>query len=210
MATKKTDINTEISRCINQLLLKEPFYAHILAGTVREVTTNIPTAAVGFNNELILLMVNETFFLNELKTVSERVAVLKHETLHLVFRHLFRDKIKEDSELFNIAADLVVNQYIGAWKLPDNAVTLKAFPDLNLKPEQNITAKDIVKGTKMNIQYNNDGTMTDFDLSEPGITWLIYVILASPLSVQQIINQWNSYAKNNKTNNTSDQTSDFA
>ena len=81
---------------------------------------------------------------------------------------------------------------------------------LNLKPEQNITAKDIVKGTKMNIQYNNDGTMTDFDLSEPGITWLIYVILASPLSVQQIINQWNSYAKNNKTNNTSDQTSDFA
>jgi predicted metal-dependent peptidase len=138
MASKKTDINTEISRCINQLLLKEPFYAHILAGTVREVTTNIPTAAVGFNNELILLMVNETFFLNELKSVSERVAVLKHETLHLVFRHLFRDKIKEDSELFNIAADLVVNQYIGAWKLPDNAVTLKAFPDLNLKPEQTL------------------------------------------------------------------------
>jgi hypothetical protein len=81
---------------------------------------------------------------------------------------------------------------------------------LNLKPEQNITAKEIVKATKMNIQYNNDGVMTDFDLSEPGITWLIYVILASPLSVDQIINQWNSYAKNNKTNDTSDQTTNFA
>jgi len=138
MATKKTDINTEISRCINQLLLKEPFYAHILAGTVREVTTKIPTAAVGFNNELIKLMVNETFFLNELKSVSERVAVLKHETLHLVFRHLFRDKISEDPELFNIAADLVVNQYIGTWKLPDSALTLKLFPDLNLKSEMNL------------------------------------------------------------------------
>jgi len=140
MATKKSDqnIETELSRCINQLLLKEPFFAHILAGTVRKITNEVPTAAVGFSNDLILLMVNENFFLKELKSSSERTAVLKHEVLHLVFRHLFRDKIKEDAELFNIAADIVVNQYIGSWKLPNNAVTLKIFPDLNLKPEQHL------------------------------------------------------------------------
>lgn len=140
MATKKStqNIETELSRCINQLLLKEPFFAHVLAGTVRKITDEIPTAAVGFSNDLILLMVNENFFLKELKSASERTAVLKHEVLHLVFRHLFRDKIKEDSELFNIAADIVVNQYIGSWKLPDNAVTLKTFPDLNLQPEQHL------------------------------------------------------------------------
>ena len=138
MAKKQTDINTEASRCINQLLLKEPFYAHILAGTVRKITEDVPTAAVGFSSDLILLMVNEDFFLNELKTSSERTAVLKHEVLHLVFRHLFRDKINEDAVLFNIAADIIVNQYIGSWKLPDNAVTLKTFPDLNLKPEQHL------------------------------------------------------------------------
>ena len=138
MAKKQTDINTEASRCINQLLLKEPFYAHILAGTVRKITEDVPTAAVGLSNDLILLMVNEEFFLKELKSESERTAVLKHEVLHLVFRHLFRDKIKEDAELFNIAADIVVNQYIGSWKLPDSAVTLKTFPDLQLKPEQHL------------------------------------------------------------------------
>ncbi len=140
MATKKSSlkIDTELSRCINQLLLKEPFFAHILAGTVRKITDEVPTAAVGFSNDLILLMVNEDFFLKELKSESERTAVLKHEVLHLVFRHLFRDKIKEDAELFNIAADIVVNQYIGFWKLPDSAVTLKTFPDLNLKPEQHL------------------------------------------------------------------------
>jgi hypothetical protein len=81
---------------------------------------------------------------------------------------------------------------------------------LKLKPEQNITAKEIVKATEMNLKYDNDGVMIDFDFSDPGITWLIYVILASPLSVQQIINQWNSYAKNNKVNNPSDQTANFA
>jgi predicted metal-dependent peptidase len=140
MATKKSSlkIDTELSRCINQLLLKDPFFAHILAGTVRKITDEVPTAAVGFSNDLILLMVNEDFFLKELKSESERTAVLKHEVLHLVFRHLFRDKIKEDAELFNIAADIVVNQYIGSWKLPDSAVTLKTFPDLNLKPEQHL------------------------------------------------------------------------
>ena len=140
MATKKSSLNieTELSRCVNQLLLKEPFYAHILAGTVRKITDEISTAAVGFSNDLILLMVNEQFFLTELTSTSERTAVLKHEVLHLVFRHLFRDKINEDAELFNIAADIVVNQYIGSWKLPDNAVTLKTFPDLNFKPEQNL------------------------------------------------------------------------
>jgi len=138
MAKKQTDINTEVSRCINQLLLKEPFFAHILARTVRKITDEVPTAAVGLSNDLILLMVNEEFFLKELKSESERTAVLKHEVLHLVFRHLFRDKIKEDPELFNLAADIVVNQYIGSWKLPDNAITLKTFPDLNLKPEQHL------------------------------------------------------------------------
>ena len=140
MASKKTaqNIETEVSRCINQLLLKEPFYAHILAGTVRKITDEIATAAVGLSSNLILLMVNEDFFLKELKSSSERTAVLKHEVLHLVFRHLFRDKIKEDAELFNIAADIVVNQYIGSWKLPDSAVTLKTFPDLNLKSEQHL------------------------------------------------------------------------
>ena len=138
MAKSKLNIEEELSRCVNQLLLQEPFYAHVLAGTVRAITDEVQTAAVGFRNELIMLMVNEDFFLKELKSASQRTAVLKHEVLHLVFRHLFRDKIKEDPELFNIAADIVVNQYIGQWELPDTAVTIKRFPDLNLKTEQSL------------------------------------------------------------------------
>jgi hypothetical protein len=79
---------------------------------------------------------------------------------------------------------------------------------LKLKPEQNITAKEIVKATEMNIRYDNDGVMNDYDMPEPGIEWLIFTILASPLSVQQIINQWNSYAKSN--NNTNAEPTNFA
>ena len=129
-------IEVEISRCVNQLLMKEPFFSHILSGTVRTITDQIPTAAVGIKDECIMLMINQEFFLSELKTASQRIAVLKHETLHLVFKHLFRDLIKKDPELMNIAADIVVNQYIGQWDLPESAVTLNTFPDMELEAEQ--------------------------------------------------------------------------
>lgn len=131
-------INTEISRCVNQLLLKEPFYAHILSGTTRMISSKIPTAAVGLHDGKILLMINEEFFLKNLRTSSERVAVLKHEILHLVFKHLFRELKNKDHELMNLAADIVVNQYIGSWNLPDTAVTLSTFPELQLEPGQTL------------------------------------------------------------------------
>ena len=37
------NINDEISRCIIQMLVSEPFYAHLLSGIVRVVTNDIPT-----------------------------------------------------------------------------------------------------------------------------------------------------------------------
>jgi predicted metal-dependent peptidase len=61
---------------------------------------------------------------------------LKHETLHLVFKHLFRELHNKDHELMNLAADIVVNQYIGEWELPESAITLSTFPDLELEPGQ--------------------------------------------------------------------------
>ncbi len=127
------NINDEISRCIIQMLISEPYYAHFLSGIVRNITEEIPTAAVGLNNTKVTLYINPIFFLKELTTFSSRVAVIKHETLHLLFKHLFRQDLKKyESKLFNIAADLVVNQFIGKWDLPKSAVTLSSFPDLDL------------------------------------------------------------------------------
>ena len=136
--SNEASIEDEISRCVNQLLLKEPFFSHILSGTVRTITDQIPTAAVGIRDGCILLMINEGFFLNELKSKTQRIAVLKHETLHLIFKHLFRNLIKKDPELMNIAADIVVNQYIGEWELPETAITLDTFPDMELDAEQSM------------------------------------------------------------------------
>jgi predicted metal-dependent peptidase len=137
--TEKSFVQEELSRCIIKLLLKEPFYAHFLAGVPRNITEEIPTAAVGLVKGQMNLFVNKDFFMNELESVSARVAVIKHEALHILFKHCFRIP-KSNLKLFNVAADLVVNQFIGNWDLPKSAITLDSFPDLNLEANQTVEA----------------------------------------------------------------------
>jgi len=136
----KSAINVadEVSRGIVALLLKEPFYGHLLSGVVRRIDNKVGTAAVSLTPSGLHLIVNPEFFMKELKK-NERVAVIKHEALHLVFRHLYRPLIKRgDPTLFNIAADLVVNQHIKPWPLPDMAVTLRDFPDMGMEANQTL------------------------------------------------------------------------
>jgi predicted metal-dependent peptidase len=126
-------IEDEISKSIIKLLIDEPFYAHVLSGVSRKISDEIPTAAVGLIGSTITLFINKEFFQKSLTTASSKVAVIKHEVLHIVLRHIFRQKEKEyDPYLYNLAADLVVNQYIGKWKLPKDAITLDTFPNLKL------------------------------------------------------------------------------
>lgn len=133
------NIENEISKSIIKLLIEEPFYAHILSGVSRKITNKVPTAAVGLIGKTITLFINEDFFLKSLTKASSKVAVIKHEVLHLVFKHIFRSKEnKYDHFLYNLAADIVVNQYIGKWKLPESAVTLDTFPELNLEKNETL------------------------------------------------------------------------
>ena len=161
------DINEEISRCIIKMLLKEPFYAHFLSGVIREVTDKVPTAAVGFKSGKIALYVNENFFLKELRSMTERVAVIKHETLHIIFKHLFRMKTKSyDNQLFNIAADIVVNQLITPWKLPDSAVTLETFPELKLPKDKSV--EWYYENLKKNASKDSEYKKRLMEISEQG------------------------------------------
>jgi predicted metal-dependent peptidase len=149
------------------MLLKEPFYAHFLSGIIREVTDKVPTAAVGFKSGKITLYVNENFFLKELRSISERVAVIKHETLHIIFKHLFRMKTKSyENQLFNIAADIVVNQLITPWKLPDSAVTLETFPELKLPKDKSV--EWYYENLKKNASKDSEYKRRLMEISEQG------------------------------------------
>lgn len=140
VAPSAAQAEEELSRCIVQLLLREPFFGHLLAGVVRQCDARTPTAGVSVRGGKVRLLVNPDFFLNALPTRAERVAVVKHETLHLLFRHVLRMRRsgeRRDARLWNLATDLVVNQWIGSpWRLPEGAITLETFPDLGLAPDQ--------------------------------------------------------------------------
>ncbi len=127
----------ELSRCIVALLLKEPFYGHLLSGVVRQFDDSTGTAAVALTDRGVELRISPAFFIEHLHDGDERTAVVKHEALHLLFKHLFRVEVgRRDLRLFNLAADLVVNQFVAPWPLPEGAILLSTFPDLDLPADQ--------------------------------------------------------------------------
>ena len=133
------DVEEELSRTLIRMSIKDPFYASFLSGCVRQLSNQVPTAGVGFTKGYLVLYINPHFFMNELESLEERAAVLKHEALHIILKHLFqiqRPEIKY-KDLYNIAADLEVNQYIGhPWSLPKGAILLSTFKELNLPPNE--------------------------------------------------------------------------
>ena len=131
------EARSELSRCIVALLLKEPFYGHLLSSIVRQFNDSTGTAAVALTDRGIELRISPTFFMEHLERGDERTAVVKHEALHLLFKHLFRIEVgTRDLRIFNLAADLVVNQFVTPWPLPEGAILLSTFPDLELPPDQ--------------------------------------------------------------------------
>lgn len=126
------------------LMIKEPFYAHLFSGLNREIRMDIPTACIAFHpaSNFLGLWVNPEFWNEKLKGVNNtetnnfRFGVIKHEILHIVYKHIFRGAEFQDKRLFNIAADIVINQQIDASQLIAGACTLSQFPDFNLKSNE--------------------------------------------------------------------------
>ena len=132
------DPSEALSRAVLDLLLREPFYGHVLQSIARSFSPEVETAAVRLSDDMIELIFHPGYLTHTLDHET-RVAVLKHEVLHLVFRHLYRAAAYAAHPLlYNVAADLVVNQYIGSWQLPDGAITRASFPNIYLKPEESL------------------------------------------------------------------------
>ena len=115
----------EVTKTSIELLLKEPFYSHLFSALNKEIVfedSHIKTMAVGLRHKTYVLIINALFWDNELKDKKHRFGVVKHEVLHLVFKHLLVNEPSADRRLLNIAMDLVVNQYIERIQLPSESI----------------------------------------------------------------------------------------
>ena len=127
--------------------MKDAFFGHFLLSINRELSDEGPTLWVRpSDDDKVIMGINPNFWNEELSKKNHRMGCVKHEVLHVVFKHLTRAQEQAggrlrypNHKLFNIAADLVVNQYIESSWLIDGAVKLELFPDLNLRKEMDVS-----------------------------------------------------------------------
>lgn len=111
-----------LSKATKELMLKEPFYGLFLIMLNKVWNDKIDTAGVSKNGIAQQLAINPVFWEN--LSPEYRIGILKHEILHIAFHHLsLRDRYS-NAKLFNIAADLEINQYIDRNYLPGGS-----YPD---------------------------------------------------------------------------------
>jgi len=104
------DSYQELAKAGRTLMLKEPFYGLFLIGLNKEMSKSIPTACVAKDGINLKLVVNPEYM--EKQDPTTRVAILKHEMLHIAMQHLGMFDQFSDKKLLNVAADLEINQYI--------------------------------------------------------------------------------------------------
>jgi predicted metal-dependent peptidase len=123
-------VQDKVARTTKTLIFTEPFYGLFLIGINKKYTENIPTAGVSKHGIGVQLTINPEFFIN--LSEDHRFGLIKHELLHIAFGHLIMRDLYADHKLFNIAADLEINQYILESKLPEGGLLLSSFPELDL------------------------------------------------------------------------------
>lgn len=124
---RETNILSNFENATIDLLLDKSFYARLAMSMQKHFNFKVPTAGVTVKSTGIHLYVNPEFF--HALTPKERVALIIHEMHHIINKHLSRFKMdntdpdgKRKHQIFNIAADLAINQYIK--DLPEKGITL--------------------------------------------------------------------------------------
>ncbi|MDJ1485815.1 VWA-like domain-containing protein [Cytophagaceae bacterium YF14B1] len=132
------NILDEVARVGVEFILNEPYYAHFLSSLNKQIDNSFGTMAVGVNGDTYVLYVNPIFWTETLTSKELRLGLVKHEVLHLVFKHVTRLEKHHIPFLYNVAADLVVNQYITRSHLPQTGMFLDTFPDVDLAPFESV------------------------------------------------------------------------
>jgi predicted metal-dependent peptidase len=176
------NIHGDIAKHSKTLMFREPFYGLFLIGLNKELSDSVATACVAKDGINTKLVISPKFW----ETLGDgcKVAVLKHELLHIAFKHLQMFDEYEDKTLLNVAADLEINQYIqdeykdktwdgleidhAPWaelKLPEKAGTRKYYELIKKEAEQNPDG-DVAKFLDAANAANGDGEPREITLGD--------------------------------------------
>lgn len=122
----------QLQKHLVSLLWDEPFYSRILRSLNKVESDKIPTAGVLQEDSTLTLWWNRSFLAS--LTDKQVKGLLKHECLHLVFKHT-TDRRKDPHLLWNYATDLAINSIIPKEELPEGGL-IPGVPLPTLTQEQ--------------------------------------------------------------------------
>ncbi len=116
---------TSLDRTSRRLLLREPFYGHLVVGVNKASAELSCLVRLRPSSRQISFEVNPALW--DAASEDERTAALRHELVHLVLKHPIRARGRERLEVWGMACDLVVNQLVDVEHLPD-PLLVESFP----------------------------------------------------------------------------------
>lgn len=138
----------DIAALKRKMIVKYPFFGSVVANVDYKENKDIPTAGTD----------GKTIYYNpeylESLSVDEQTFVFVHEVCHIAFNHILRSEGK-DQELWNIATDGVVNQFLkrDGLKIPKGGIDIAEA--INYDVEQ--LYEKLLQENKQNQQQSSSG-----------------------------------------------------
>ena len=111
----KTEITNSLNKIVRRVIMETPHWGLILASINRllaDMTSNVPIPTAGVYKEgLNMNMAFNPEFMASLNE-KQRAFILMHELLHVAFMHPTVGERYADKQLFNVAADVAINQIV--------------------------------------------------------------------------------------------------
>jgi predicted metal-dependent peptidase len=162
-ANKALDMKSKarVESQISKLICFQPLYGTVFLFLNKRVDNSIPTMAVGVIRKVDIALFFNSEFVDKM-TDSELRAVLKHEALHILLHHISRTKKHEyNPGLFNVAADMVINQNIEG--LPEGGI----YPE-TYGLDRGESSDVYYKLLKKKVDESGDGILRDGNGNELG------------------------------------------
>lgn len=146
----------KIERCYKKMLIENPFYGLFLLGLSKVVDRSVDTACVrkkGINCELVI---NPDYW--DSQDDTQQLNLLCHETLHIIFQHMFLWDSFPNKEVLGLATDCEVDSFLS--NLDDSWVVPSIW---NLPPKQGTKFyyEEIIKQSQQ--QSNNENSCSNND-----------------------------------------------
>ena len=155
----------KLAIAIKNLMIKEPFYG-LFSMTLNKVWDDrVMTAGVSKNGIGFQLTISPKFW--DTLDNDKMKGIIKHELLHIAFNHItMRDGKYPDHKLFNIAADMEINQYIEKDWLPKGCIDIKEYHKAGLYLEEKAGTHYYYKMLQKDENNNGPGSGITEELKE--------------------------------------------